>query len=134
MGGREWPGHPIAEREVSKMARHATTIVDTNAGDLIPLESIPDDVKAFVEEVWAKQRKTKSRERVVYDSDQERETEYKQITSYVAQRPAKLGGVLAVRRSPSKDLPDHGMDLRFKADLPANAAANANRESGQVSR
>jgi len=116
------------------MARKSQTIVDTTGKELIPLESIPDDVKAFVEEVWAKQRKTKSRERVSYDNDQERDTEFKQITSYVAQRPAKLGGVLAVRRSPSKDLPDHSMDLRFSADLPANGAANATRESGQVSR
>jgi hypothetical protein len=119
---------------MNKMARHATTIVDTSGKELIPLESIPDDVKTFVEEVWAKQRKTRSRERVTYDNDAERDTEFKQITSYVAQRPAKLGGVLAVRRSPSKDLPAHTMDIRFSADLPANGAANATRESGQVSR
>lgn len=116
------------------MTRKSTTIVDTNSSDHVALESIPDDIKAFVEEVWAKQRKTASRERVVYDTDAERDAEYKLITSYVAQRPAKLGGVLAVRRSPSKDLPDHAMDLRFKADLPANAAANAGRESANVSR
>ena len=82
----------------------------------------------------AKQRKTKSRERAVYDNDQERDVEFRQIASYVAQRPAKLGGVLAVRRSPSKDLPPHAMDLRFHADLEGNAAANAGRESANVSR
>lgn len=116
------------------MARKSTAIIDTTGKELIPLDAIPEDVKAFVEEVWARQRKTPGRERVTYDTDQERDTEFKQMVSYVAQRPAKLGGVLAVRRSPSKDLPAHTMDIRFSADLPANGQANANRESGNVSR
>lgn len=116
------------------MARKSVTIIDTTGKELIPLDAIPEDVKQYVEEVWAKQRKSPSRERATYDNDTERDTEFKQIVSYVAQRPKNLGGVLAVRRSPSKDLPAHSMDLRFSADLPKNAKANAGAESANVSR
>jgi hypothetical protein len=99
------------------MARKSTAILDTTGPQRLPLDAIPDDVKAFVEEVYKRQQKAPGRERVVYDSDQERDTEFKQIADYVSQRPA---GVLKVRRSPSKDLPPHAMDLRFTADLEAN--------------
>jgi hypothetical protein len=121
-------------RKEKEMARKSVAIVDVHGVQLIPLESIPQDVKDFVEEVWKRQQATPGRERITYDTDAERDTEFRQFASYVAQRPAKLGGVLTVRRSPSKDLPPHTMDVRFAADLEKNAAANANRESGQVSR
>jgi hypothetical protein len=117
-----------------KMARKSVAVPDTHGVQLIPLEAIPQDVKDFVEEVWKRQQATPGRERITFDNDTERDTEFRQYVSYVAQRPAKLGGILAVRRSPSKDLPPHTMDVRFSADLEKNAAANANRESGQVSR
>jgi hypothetical protein len=116
------------------MARKSVTLVDTTGTQLIPLSEIPEDVVKFVEDTWAKQRKTPSRERVTYDNDRERDEEYRQIVSYVAQRPQAKGGVLAVRRSPSKDLPPHTMDIRFSADLPKNGAANANGPRGQASR
>jgi len=119
------------ERTVSKMARKSVTIVDTTGTQLIPLDAIPQDVKDYVEALYKAQAKTPSRERVTYDNDQERDTEFKQMVSYAAQRKA---GILKVRRSPSKDLPPHTMDVRVTADLPANAAANANGEKGQVSR
>lgn len=116
------------------MTRKSVALIDTTGPVVTPLDAIPDDVKAFVEEVWNRQRKTPGRERVTYDTDQERDAEYKFIVDYVSQRPAKLGGVLKVRRSPSKDLPAHTMDIRFSADLEANGKANARRESGNVSR
>jgi len=113
------------------MARHSVTIVDTTGNQLIPLDAIPQDVKDYVEALYKAQAKTPGRERVTYDDDVERDTEFKQMVSYAQQRKA---GILRVRRSPSKDLPAHSMDIRVSADLPANAAANANGEKGQVSR
>lgn len=122
---------PPITRKGSKMARRSVALVDTTGDEQVALEDIPDDLKEFVEDVYNRQRKTPGRERVTYDSDKERDAEYKLIRDYIAQRPQ---GVLKVVRAPSKDLPAHTMDLRFSADLPANAAKNANGERGQVKR
>lgn len=117
------------------MARKATTILDTTGPTLTPLDEIPDDVKQFVEETYAKQRKSPSRERVEYESEDELKKDFKLMADYVAQRTVNgKAAVLHVRKSPTRGLPDNVMDIRFSADLPANGKKNANNESGQTSR
>jgi hypothetical protein len=104
------------------------TIVDVTGPEVTPLDSIDKEVKDFVEFVWEKQQKTPARERVEYDTEKEKDAEFKLMSDYVAQRPAELGGPLGIRRSPSRDLPKNVMDIRIKplpTDIPAEAAANA---------
>lgn len=104
------------------------TILDVTGTEMTPLESIPQDVKDYVEFVWSKQQVTPARERATYDTEAEKDAEYKLMADYVAQRPADIGGPLAIRRSPSRGLPKNVMDIRVKlptTDLEANAAANA---------
>lgn len=110
------------------MARKSTAILDTTGPQRVPLDEIPDDLKAFVEDVFRRQSKAPGRERVVYDSDVERDQEFKQMADYVAQRPA---GILKIRRSPSKDLPAHAMDIRITADVEANGNRNAGNDRRQ---
>lgn len=114
--------------------KSSDAIPDTTGNVLTPLDSIPDDVKAYVEEVYAKQQKTPGRERAVYDTADELKAEFKLMADYVAQRPA---GILRIRKSPTrtKDLPkdlqpieDRVMDFRINADLEANGARNAGND------
>lgn len=113
------------------MARKSVAIIDVTGPQVTPLDAIPDDLKAFVEDVYKRQSKTPGRERVTYDNDQERDAEFKLMVDYAKQRKA---GVLKIRRSPSKDLPDHTMDIRITRDLEANGQKNATGPQGQVSR
>lgn len=106
------------------MARKSTAILDVSGPQKTPLDAIPDDVKAFVEDVFKRQSKAPGRERVTYDNDQERDTEFKLMADYVSQRPA---GILKIRRSPSKDLPPHSMDIRITADVEANGQAKKDK-------
>lgn len=101
----------------------STTIPDTTGPAVTPLDAIPEDVKQFVEEVYEKQRKTASRERVEYDTEDELKAEFKLMADYVAQRP---NGVLRIRKSPTRNLADNVMDIRISADLEANGQKNAN--------
>ena len=110
------------------MARKTETVIDTTGPQMTPLDEIPEDVKKFVEATYAKQRKTPSRERVTYDTVDELKADFKLIADYVAQRP---GGILKVRKSPTKGLKDNQMDLRFHADLPANGARNEGNDRRQ---
>jgi len=104
------------------MPRKVTFIETTTGPNFIALEDIPQDVKELVEEAYAKSRKGDVRTHVEYDDEEELKREFKQMVSYAAQRPA---GVLRVRRSPTRNLPANVMDFKVSADLPANAAANA---------
>jgi hypothetical protein len=110
------------------MPRQSEAVYDTTGPVLTPLNEIPDDLKQWVEDVYARQQKRPGRERVTYDSKEERDAEFKLIADYVAQRPK---GILAVRRSPTKGLSDKQMDVRFTADLPANGARNAGNDRRQ---
>lgn len=117
----------------------STTIVDFSGPQMTPLDEIPQDVIDYVEEVYAKQRKTRSRERAIYDTEAELKTEFKLMADYVAQRPKEKGGILRIRKSPTrkenlpedlKAISDRVMDFRITADLEANGAANANADNG----
>lgn len=99
-------------------------IVDTTGPQVTPLEDIPADVIEFVETTYAKQRKTPGRERVEYDTLDELKKDYKLMVDYCAQRPANKGGILAIRRSPTRGIPETVMDVRITADLEANGKAN----------
>lgn len=112
------------------MPRHANseTVLDVTGTEITPLDSIPQDVKDFVEFMWSKQQVNPARERVTYDTEAEKDAEFKLMADYVAQRPADIGGPLGIRRSPSRGLPKNVMDVRIKVptvDLEAEAAANA---------
>lgn len=110
------------------MARKSVAIIDTTGPQRTPLDEIPDDVKKFVEDVYAKQRKTPGRERVTYDTVDELKEDFKLMADYVAQRPQ---GVLKIRRSPTRDLPEHVMDIRITADVEANGNRNAGNDRRQ---
>ena len=117
------------------------SIPDTSSAFVTPLDSIPEDVKSYVEEVYEKQRKSPGRERAVYDTEDELKAEYKLMADYVAQRPA---GILKIRKSPTrreglpedlKKISDRVMDFRITADLEANGKSNAtNQKSSSASK
>lgn len=110
------------------MSRKSETIVDVTGPQRTPLADIPDDVRKFVEDVYAKQRKTPGRERVSYDTENERNADFKLMVDYAAQRPQ---GILTVRRSPTKGLKETQMDIRVTADVEANGARNAGNDRRQ---
>lgn len=127
-------GGPVKDRATTQrkgmiqMARKTQTVIDVTGPQRTPLEDIPQDVKDFVEATYAKQRKTPSRERVTYDTVDELRADFKLISDYVAQRPQ---GILKVRKSPTKDLPENTMDIRFTADVEANGNRNAGNDRRQ---
>jgi len=110
----------------------STAIPDTTGPQLTPLDAIPDDVKAYVEEVYEKQRKTPGRERAEYDNEKELKEEFKLMADYVAQRPA---GILRIRKSPTREMapgvkmPDNVMDFRITADIEANGKVDNGKKS-----
>ena len=113
----------------------SVAIPDTDGPVRTPLDEIPDDLKAFVEEVYEKQRKTPGRERTLYDTEKELNDEWKQIVDYAHQRPA---GLLKVRRSPTRASslpkglkPETTMDWRVVADVEANGNRNAGNDRRQ---
>lgn len=108
--------------------KSSVAIPDTNGPVLTPLDAIPDELKAYVEEVYEKQRKTPGRERAEYDNEKELKEEFKLMADYVAQRPA---GVLRIRKSPTREMPDNVMDFRITADLESNGKKNANSAQGE---
>lgn len=110
------------------MPRKTTFIVDVTGPQRTPLDEIPADVRSFVEKTYAKQRKTPGRERVEYDTKDELAQDFKLIADYCAQRPE---GVLRVRKSPTRDLPDTTMDIRIMVDVEANGARNAGNDRRQ---
>jgi hypothetical protein len=104
------------------MPRKTSTLIpDVTGPQLTPLDAIPQDVKNYVEEVYERQRKTPGRERAEYDTVDELKNEFKLMADYVAQRPK---GVLRIRKSPTRDLPETTMDFRITADIEANGKAN----------
>lgn len=113
------------------MPRKSTHVPDVTGPQLTPLSEIPDDVKKYVEEVYDRQRKVPGRERAEYDNEAEKNAEWKLISDYCAQRPA---GILAARRSPTRNKGENVMEFRITADLPANGAKNATGEKGAVKR
>jgi hypothetical protein len=112
--------------------KSSISVPDVTGPAVTPLDDIPNDVKQYVEEVYAKQRKTPGRERAEYDTEEELKREFKFMADYVAQRPKSLGGPLKIRKSPTRDMPDNVMDFRINADLEANGKTNGNvpAESG----
>lgn len=108
------------------MPRKSTTFVpDTTGPQMLSLDQIPQDVKDFVEDVYKKQRNAMGRERVEYDTPEELAVEFKQMTAYCAQRPA---GILKIRRSPTRGLPENVMDIRITADIEANGNAKGSKK------
>ncbi len=111
------------------MARKNVTFIQTVSGpNLIALDEIPQDVKDFVEDAYKNARKTDGRVHAEYETKAELELEFKQMASYCAQRKA---GVLKIRKSPTRNLPDNVMEFRVSADLPANGARNDGNDRRQ---
>lgn len=110
------------------MPRKSTHVPDITGPQRTPLDEIPQDVKDYVESVYAAQRKTPGREHVEYDTEKELNAEWKLMVDYAAQRKA---GVLKIRRSPTRNLPAHVMEFRVTADVEANGARNAGNDRRQ---
>lgn len=110
----------------------STPIPDTSGPQRTPLDEIPADLIAYVEEVYERQRKTPGRERAEYDTEAELKAEYKLMADYVAQRPQ---GILSIRKSPTREyspgvkMPDNVMDFRINADLEANGQKASEKKS-----
>lgn len=123
------PGHTLP-KEVVQMARKATFIPDTTGPTFVPLDAIPQDVKDLVEEMLKATENGGGRTRLAYDSDDELAKDFKLMASYAAQRKA---GILRIRKSPTRDLPENTMDVRVTKDVAANGhregAANSRRNS-----
>lgn len=100
------------------MARKMTFVPNVGGVALIPLEDIPVDVVADVEEAYASLRGHDGRIRVEFDTKEEKSIFGQQATSYCKQR---LEGKLTFRWSPSRNLAENVGDFTVKADLPANA-------------
>jgi hypothetical protein len=103
-------------------------IPDVSGSVMTPLESIPDDLKMYVEDVYARQQKQPGRERAEYDTEAELKAEFKLMADYVAQRPA---GILRIRKSPTRDQADNVMDFRITANLEENGKRNAGNDRKQ---
>lgn len=113
------------------MARKSVHVPDVTGPQVTPLSEIPDELKRYVEDVYAVQRKSPGRERAEYDNEAEKNAEWKLICDYCAQRPQ---GILSPRRSPTRNKGANVMEFRLTADLPANGAKNANSDKGAVKR
>lgn len=110
------------------MARKSTFVPDVTGVQRTALDEIPADVKKYVEDVYARQRKTPGRERAEYDNVNELNAEWKLMVDYAAQRP---NGVLKIRRSPTRGLAANVMEFRVTADVEANGARNAGNDRRQ---
>lgn len=107
----------------------STAIPDVTGPQVTALEDIPDDIKAYVEDVYERQRKNPGRERAEYDTVDELKREFKLMADYAAQRQVNgKAAALKIRRSPTRDLADTVMDFRVTADLPENGQKNAQKE------
>lgn len=111
------------------MARKATFIQDTTGPVRTPLDEIPADVKKFVDETYAAQRKVPGRTRVEYDTVDEMALDFKLMADYAAQRPA---GILTIRKSPTRNLPETVADFRIVANVEANGGRNAGNDRRQA--
>lgn len=107
----------------------STPIPDTTGPQRTPLDAIPDELKAYLEDVYKRQVKTPGRERAEYDTEDELKAEFKLMADYLAQRPA---GALRIRKSPTRDQADNVMDFRITADIEANGARNAGNDRKQT--
>lgn len=103
----------------------SVAIPDTSGPVLTPLNAIPNDIKAYVEDVYKRQQTTPGRERAEYDTEDELKKEFKLMADYVAQRPA---GILRIRKSPTRDQANNVMDFRITANLEENGARNAGND------
>jgi carbon monoxide dehydrogenase subunit G len=113
-----------------KMPRKTSTAIPDTTGPVrTPLDAIPDELKAYLEDVYKRQAKTPGRERVEYDTEDELKAEFKLMADYLAQRPE---GALRIRKSPTRDQADNVMDFRITADLEANGARNAGNDRKQT--
>jgi hypothetical protein len=106
------------------MARKLQFIPNTTGVALLPLESIPQDVRDEIEEAYQSLKTMDGRIRVEFDTEDEAAIYCRQAASYAAQRPE---GAVKFRRSPTKGLPKNVVDFRVTADLPANGERNANK-------
>lgn len=106
--------------------KSSVAIPDTNGPQRTPLDEIPGELIAYVEAVYEKQRKTPGRERAEYDNEAELKAEFKLMADYVAQRP---NGVLGIRKSPTRNMPDNVMDFRITADIEENGKKNSEKKS-----
>lgn len=88
----------------------------TKAGSiLIPLEEIPEEIKAEVEAMYAGLKANPNgRMRIAFEKAEEVGEYVLQVTSYCEQRPE---GAIRFRRSPTRNLPDTMVDFRI-SDLP----------------
>lgn len=88
----------------------------------VPLDQIPDDIKAQVEEVYEALKTNAGRMYVKFNTDQELNTYIAQVKSYCGLRPA---GTIHFRKSPTRNQPKNEMHFRI-TDVPEqNAKDNA---------
>lgn len=100
----------------------------SSAGEGLTLEDIPEDVRLDVEEVYkfCKENPTARMRTPQFASKTEALAWQAMATAYCALRPA---GAIAMRRSPTRGLPDTQFDFRIK-DLPdATNGTNAVRDA-----
>ncbi len=112
------------------MARALQFIANiTGPQDSIPLDSIPQEVKDEVEQVYENLKTHPGgRIRATFDNRAELLQYVAQATSYCNQRP---GGAIRFRRSPTKNLTDNIMDFRI-SDLPPDNGTEDIREAAKI--
>ncbi len=112
------------------MARALQFIANTTGPqDSIPLDSIPQEVKDEVEQVYENLKAHPSgRIRATFDNRAELLQYVAQATSYCNQRPS---GAIRFRRSPTKNLTDNIMDFRI-SDLPPDNDTEGIREAAKI--
>jgi hypothetical protein len=110
------------------MARTFAIVQNAPSNGLIPLDMIPDDVKADVENAWTELSKTNGRMHVTFDSPDEAKTWLRQAASYCGQRPNEI---LKFRVSPTRNLPENEKDFRITRNLPDNGKENAERNAAK---
>jgi nuclear transport factor 2 (NTF2) superfamily protein len=105
-----------------------TFVPSTTAGQVVPLDEIPEDVKTNVTEAWAALKGNEGRIRATFANKDEADVWYRFAASYAAQFPE---GALKMRRSPTKDKPsDATIDFTLKRDVEANGERRAESPTG----
>jgi predicted NUDIX family NTP pyrophosphohydrolase len=106
-----------------------TFVPSTKAGQVVPLDEIPEEVKTNVDEAWGALKGTDGRIRATFANKDEADVWFRQAASYATQHPS---GALKMRRSPTKDKTDNVIDFTMKADLEANGERRAESPTGSA--
>jgi hypothetical protein len=116
---------------MARQISYVPTAPDRGSVAVLPVDAIPADVIAEVEEVYAALKANPNgRMRATFDSKEELHQYMTQVVSYCAQRAVEgIATPLRFRKSPTKNLPDNIMDYRIGDPIAAKDEAQTTAET-----